>query len=132
MMHLKVLLILQIFFMISINDGKRYLVKTKNNVRDKGNNGSDYGYRIDRACDSQWDYNTNCGHACRYRYVSGRTNTWRACQNKCMYQHSCEHWIFHHLHTKWNGQCMMINFGAHGVYRNYDTNTVTGTCQKQW
>ena len=42
-MLMKVLLILQIFFMISINAGKKYLIETKNGVRDKGN-GSDYGY----------------------------------------------------------------------------------------
>merc|ERR1719334_2084630 len=82
------------------------------------------------------NYNTNCGNHCpsTTRFHIQYFQSWQMCQFSCKLDFKCGHWVWHRLHTAWKGSCVWIRKGTNrwngqnGWYRNYDTNTITGSC----
>ena len=84
-------------------------------------------------CDMEKNKNTNC-HGCT-RTLAGRTSTVEECMNLCKENELCRHYIWHKQRRRWAmDDCRLVVVKKRGdvanVYRNYDTNTITGTCKR--
>jgi len=86
-----------------------------------------------RECDREFNRNTNCRGSCNKKKV-GETSNVIDCMNICKKREQCEHFIWHKWGTTQSMECMLVEKdnwgGVTDVYRNIDSNTITGTCER--
>merc|ERR1712142_814994 len=88
-----------------------------------------------RECNIVYNKNTNCNRrgSCNKTKV-GKTSSVEECRNICKKREQCKHYIWHKQSTMWSRECMLVEEVKWGevmdVYKNIDSNTITGTCKR--
>merc|ERR1712142_293017 len=88
-----------------------------------------------RECNIVYNKNTNCNRrgSCNKTKV-GKTSSVEECRNICKKREQCKHYIWHKQSTMWSRECMLVEEDKWGevmdVYKNIDSNTITGTCKR--
>ena len=84
-------------------------------------------------CDLVENQNTNCHGSCT-RFLVDKTSTVEECMDLCKKKDMCRHYIWHKQGNKWEQECWVVMVEKEGeevdVYRNSDSNTITGTCKR--
>ena len=79
------------------------------------------------------NFNTNCRGSCT-RIMVDKTNTVEECVTICKQRELCRHYIWHKQGNSWEEECWVVEEeeggGVVDVYRNRDSNTITGSCNR--